>query len=98
MHTFWCAGADTWAADCAGLGGASFRGITFGFGSDSELFLSDPELPSVQASWIIQTQNKNTHTHKVQKFNLESDSTTHCVDLESMQNQEPTKEQNVRNL
>ena len=59
IHIFWCAEADTGAA--LG-GGASFRGITFGFGSDSELFLSDLELPSVQASWIIQTPNKNTLT------------------------------------
>ncbi|KAK7834809.1 histone deacetylase 8 [Quercus suber] len=43
-------------------GGAFFQGITFSFGSDSELFLSEPELPSVQASWIIQTPNKNTLT------------------------------------
>ena len=59
IHIFWCAEADTGAA--LG-GGASFQGITFGFGSDSKLFLFDPKLPSVQASWIIQTPNKNTLT------------------------------------
>lgn len=48
--TLWEADADADAGrDCwVGLGGASFRGTDFGFRSGSELFLSEPELPSME--------------------------------------------------
>ena len=71
--------------------------MTFGFGSNSELFLSDPESHLCKQVGSFKLQTK-THSHKAQKLNLESDSTIHCVDLESKKNQEPTKEQNIRNL